>query len=428
MFFASAYPNSTNLPITADAPSAEQEVSFEDSFNESFPDASPDASIEVQPETAKPPAVEKPSVEDAPPAEIPEEKPPVEDAPPAAEKSPEELEAERVKALEELDLDKIEPPRGTSPKNLVNFKQLADTAKHWKTKHDAETAQLKTEIEQLKTKTVSMPPEVETELKDLRTFRKIHDAENDPEFKKQFDEKISGLDDQIIKILTDTGLTAEMAAKVREVGIPKAIGWLNKEVLPKLDDVTRDRVTRRLSERADVDDQRSAEVAKFSEKREQYIQQQEKEQTERFQQDQQQIETHVKEIIKDVPWAKPVEIPPNASADEKKRLEAHNQGVEQLGIRFNEALYPATPKARAEIAAAAVASTVLSSQLATARTQLKATETKLAAASQELIKLKSAGRIPEPTDAKLKKDDEQDTLSMAPDDAIDAGLDAAATE
>ena len=282
-------------------------------------------------------------------------------------------------------------------------------------------------VEELEKRTsAELPAEEKKELEELRTFRKIFDTENDPEFKKQFDERISSVDEDVFAILKNNGLPEETEKQMRDLGLGKVNSkFWEQQILPRLPFVDQERVRRRLAERADVDDQRVKEVEKFQSQREQTLREREERQLEQFRQEQQVVVQHVEEIRKGIPWANPLEIPSKATKEERARIEAHNKYVEELEFRFQDALYPATPAARAEIAAAAVASTHLASSVNDLGARLKTSNERVKQLEQELSKIKSAGRIPsgEPT-ARQPRADVPDNFK-SDDEAIEAGLQAA---
>lgn len=383
----------------------------------------PAAEGDLPPEQAVAPTTEEPAGEEG----IPEEKPtdPVEPAAPSEpsepQQTPEEIEAGRVAELESLDLDAITPPPGVSPRNLVNFDKLREVAKlHQQTAK--RVPELEAELERLRT-TAQVPEEIDKELKELRMFRKVFDAQNDPEFQAQFDGRVKSLDDDLFGILRKNGLPEEVEKAMRDAGLDKVDPkFWEEQVLPNLSFVERERVQKRLAERADVLDQKASELEKFASQRDEVIGKREKEQMERFQQDTQAVEQHLENLTKDLPWARRIEVDKVPAAD-KAKAEAHNQNVDKLEMMFKESLYPTTPQARAEIAAAAVASTVLAQRVTAATAQIAALTAEKEKLAKELASIKSAARIPggQPG-GRAAKPVEVDRLSLRDDDAIEAGL------
>lgn len=388
------------------------------------------SAIETPEASAEEPVIEEPAkepaVEDDPAVEKPKDEPKT-DKPLVVEETPEEKEQKRVEELSAIDLDKVEPPAGISPRNLVNFDRLRDVAKLHKSRVD----ELERTVQELKTTAPQsvLAEEEKKELEELRNFRKIFDTENDPEFKRQFDERVSSVDEDVLTILKSNGLPEKVEQDIRAIGLgnvsPK---FWEQQILPRLSFVERERVQRRLAERADISDQRKREIEKFTSQRDQVLQEREERQFKQFEEERGAIMHHVEELTKDIPWARRVEIPEKAAKEERAKMEAHNKSVEELEVRFNEALFPPTPQARAEIAAAAVASIRLAGSVKDLSTRLAAADTRAKQLEAELSKIKSAGRVPggqrmarRPSDSV----DPNETMKMSNDDAIEQGLQAA---
>lgn len=327
-----------------------------------------------------------------------------------------------------IDLDNIKAPDDVSPKNLVNFNKLREVAKHFKTEASRipELEQQLAELQQ-KVHTAVAPDSILKELEEHRQFRKIFDTENDPEFKKQYDEKLKNLDEDVLSILTKNGLPQETAEKLRANGLDKIpADWWEKTVLPKLSFLDRERIQKRLGERADIADQKFKEIENFRSKRDEFYQQEQQKLVQAYEEEQTQINQHVDVLTKDVPWARYMDVPPNAKPEEIKQIEAHNAEVADLEARFTEALYPKTPSARAEVAAAAVASIKLSSAVNDLATRLRDSNSKAEKLQKELEAIRSAGRSPSARPAGKKSATEADgTNKLSDEDAIEQGLMAA---
>jgi hypothetical protein len=92
------------------------------------------------------------------------------------------------------------------------------------------------------------------------------------------------------------------------------------------------------------------------------------------------------------------------------------------------AMYPQTPQARADVAAAAAMSHMLTNQLRTEQTARQRMETQIKQLSDENNRLKGAGRMPRQnlaTASSNKPASVSDRLKMSSADAIDMGLDEA---
>lgn len=327
-----------------------------------------------------------------------------------------------------VDLDSIQAPQDISPRNLVNFNKLRDMAKHFKTQAQS-IPQLQQKLQELEYRNVQVPQDIARELEELRAFRRVFDTENDPEFRKQYEEKISALDNDVISILVKNGLPEETANQIKQVGIDKiSPKWWEEAVLSKLSFVDRERIQKRLAERADTIEQRHKEVERFQQDRDVYVQRAQQERVEQFNQTEEMIYGHVDRITENVPWARYQDIPDNATPDQIRQIEAHNASVEELERQFVQALFPATPEARAEVAAAAVASTKLASSVQDLSTRLTDANARAEKLQKELEAIRAAGRPPSARQTGTRApaaSERPDPSKMSDEDAIEQGLLAA---
>lgn len=329
---------------------------------------------------------------------------------------------------ESVDLDAIQPPQDISPRNLVNFNKLRDMAKHFKTQAEV-LPQLQQRLQELERRNVQIPQDMVKELEELRTFRRVFDTENDPEFKKQFDGKIESLDNDVLAILLKNGLPEETANQIKQVGIDKiSPKWWEEAILSKLTFVDRERVQKRLAERADTIEQRHKEIQKFQQDRESFVQRDQQERIEQFNRTEEEIYDHVDQLTENVPWARYQDIPDNATPEQINQIEAHNKTVEELERQFVQALFPATSQARAEVAAAAVASTKLASSVQDLSTRLADANARAEKLQKELEAIRAAGRPPSARQTGTRApaaSERPDPFKMSDEDAIEQGLLAA---
>ena len=105
--------------------------------------------------------------------------------------------AEEEAQTEEPDL----PPEGEqNPKAMSKWKQLRAIEKQWK---EAEPKLKEYEAKIAELQKASVPPELETELKELREFRDIYDLRNSPEFKKTVSEPLDRIGGEVGEIATE---------------------------------------------------------------------------------------------------------------------------------------------------------------------------------------------------------------------------------
>jgi hypothetical protein len=345
---------------------------------------------------------------------------------PAEEKAPEPSPEDVARELEQIDLDAIQPPADISPRNLVNFDKLRDVARHFKAQA-SRVAEMEQQLTEVQKNQAQLPDEVLNEITELRLMRRLWDTENDPEFKKQFDEHIGNIDNEVLAILRKNGLPEDTEKQMRQLGIDKVSPkWWENAVLDKLSFVDQERVRKRLAERADIAENRSRAIEKFQADRESYSQYLQQQQEQQQHQAEEQIFTHVDQMTEKVPWARYQEVPPGAKPDEAKRIEQHNQTVQELETRFREALYPQTPQARAEVAAAAVASVKLAESVTDLGSRLQAANERAEKAEKALEAVKNAGKAPSARQGGRKPATESaDPNKLSDEDAIEVGLMAA---
>lgn len=411
----------TNEGIPADLDLGRVEPPTQDSIN-SLDDAMRAAGL-TDP-SDEPSVATTPDAEPATPAEEPVEpisEPKTDDLAevPAPESQPEPT-------PEDLDLDAIQPPQDISPRNLVNFNKLREVAKHYKTEA-SRAAELEAQVRELQSRQGGLPEDTEKELNELRMFRRVFDTENDPEFQREFNEKIGNLDEDILAILRKNGLPEQTEKQLRETGLDQvAPSWWEKSILEKLSFVDRERIQKRLAERADIHEQKHRELEKFASRREEYLQNSEQQRAQEFQNLQTEIYQHVDKLTESVPWARFREPSPNATPQELKEVEAHNKTVQELEKNFQEALFPSSAQARAEVAAAAVASTRLASSVQDLASRLQESNSKAEKLQKELDAIRSAGKAPSSRPAARKSASEgNDTGKLSDEDAIEQGLLAA---
>jgi hypothetical protein len=370
------------------------------------------------------PPAETPPKEETPPAETP----PAETAPvvvtPPAETIPVETTppAEPKSEIENIDLDAITPPPGVSPKNLVNFNKLREVAKHYK-----EQAARIPELEQRAT-AAPIPEELTKELTELRTFRKIFDTENDPEFQHHFTSQFEKLDEDIYALLKRNGLSEATEADMRKLGLDKIDPrWWQDNILERLSFVDQERIRKRLAERADLSDSRAKILEDFQTHRGEYVKRIEESRQAQAAQSNQEVLKHLDHLTANVPWARYREVPATATAKDKVEIEEHNKGVKELETRFHEALNPQSPQARAEVAAAAVASIKLADSVRDLGSRLAAANERAEKAEKALEAVRVAGTPPSSRQSPRKTSAEQQvgTGKMSDEDAIEAGLQTA---
>lgn len=330
-----------------------------------------------------------------------------------------ELSAEEIKALK---IDDIKPPEGISPRNVVNFDKLRTVAKHWQTEA-SRVPELEARLAKLEAGE-SIPEQVKAELEDLRKFRSVFDVENDPEFKKQFEETTKRIDDEVIAIMKKYNLPESVEKELRAAGLDKVpADFWEEQILPKLPFIDRERLQKRLADRADIVDSREQRLAKAMADRPAYLAEQQQRQSAEFQQYQGEIDATVAELTKEISWARMMEVPTDATPDQKAQIDQHNKMVEELGSHLKEALWPTTAAQRAEVACAAVAAVKLASDVKVLNAQLAARAKEVEELNKQLNGIKSAGKLPSPgTRVAVGSEKVVNLSGMSDEDAVERGL------
>jgi hypothetical protein len=319
----------------------------------------------------------------------------------------------------------IEQPRNLSESNQSNWKKLQETATQYK-KQAVEAEQLRQRVQELEQR----PTQTPTDYEELKKFRAIFDTENDPEFKSKYDVPIQSAKENIYNILKKNGASDDVIKSIEDAGGPDKISqeWWKKQAIDRLPLTDAERLKKNLVDVIDLKENRVKEIGDTAEKREEFLQNRQNALIEKYHTSQQEIYQYTSELTKDIPWAQYRQVDPSLPADKLEEIKKHNAGVDLLSQQFDSALWPKTSQERAEVAAAAVASRVLSEQLRYEQTTKVSMQQKLDAVTKELTALKNAGRVPKanPTPANVQKTSSvQDRIKMNASDAIDLGLDEA---
>lgn len=345
------------------------------------------------------------------------------------EEQPQEpiAEAEQTQAEPEPELDPeiaaIERPRNLSEKNQSNWRKLQETASQYK-KQAEEAAFLRQKLEEAQTQ-VKTPEDYD----ELRKFRAIFDIKNDPEFRSKFEKPISDAKENIYKILRANGASEEVIESIEKSGGPDAIDskWWKSNAIEKLPLTEAERLKRNLVDVVDLKEKQQMEIERASHNADQYYIQKQQANEEWYHGTVNEIDTYMDQVTKELPWARFQEPPANATPDQLRAVEQHNAAVGSLAEKFNSALWPTSAQERANVAAAAVFSHVLTEQLRVEQQSKAKMSEQLKKLTDENNRLKNAGRMPRQNVSSPNKVTSSvgDRLKMSSADAIDFGLDEA---
>lgn len=341
-----------------------------------------------------------------------------------AEKLQAEPQIEEKRAEIDPEIAAIEQPRNLSEKNQSNWRKLQETASSYK-QQAAEAEILRqrlAEAEQRK--------EIPQDYEELKKFRAIFDIKNDPEFKSKYETPINNAKEGVYSILKKHGASDDLIKSIEAAGGPDKVNdrfWKQKafENLPLTD---AEKLKRNLVDVADLKEKQEAEISHAAENAEQILAQRETANKEWYFKQAEQIDNYMEEITKELPWARFVQATPDATPEQIKQVEEHNKRVGDLATKFNSALWPTTAQERANVAASAVFSHVLTEQLRTEQQQKNALMYQIKKLTEENNKLKGSSKIPRPTmntATTNKSTNLNERIKMNSSDAIDLGLDEA---
>jgi hypothetical protein len=361
------------------------------------------------------------------PQEPPQEEPqiPTEPQTPAAE--PAQTQEPTAPQVEiDPEISAIEQPRNLSEKNQSNWRKLQETASNYK-RQAQEAEAMRSKLQEYETK-----PPLPSDYEDLRQFRAIFDVQSDPDFQKKYDEPINQAKTQIYSILKKHQASDELIQKIEAQGGPDKVNqeWWVNNVINKLPLTDAEKLKRGLVDVSDLQERRVAEVQKSASNAEQYYQQRGEAAVEWFSNQENEIFQYVQNKIVEqkADWAMRKEIPKNATADQVKAIQSHNEMAGNVENLFVSALWPKTSQERADVAAAAAMSHVLSNQLRAEQTTKQKMQQQLKQLTEENTRLKGAGKMPKQnlaTASSNKQASTNDRLKMSSLDAIDLGLEEA---
>ena len=319
----------------------------------------------------------------------------------------------------------IEQPRNLSEKNQSNWRKLQETASTYK-QQAAEAEILRQRLAEAEGKRTEAPQDYD----ELKKFRAIFDIKNDPEFKSKYVEPIQNAKESVYNILRKHGAGDEVIKSIEAAGGPTKVAddFWRQDAFSKLPLTDSERLKRGLVDVSDLQEKQEAEISNAAEHAEEILVQRETVNREWYDNTVKDIDNTIDEITKELPWARYAEPAPNATPEQLAQIQKHNETVAGLAQKFESALWPTTAQERANVAASAVFSHVLTEQLRTEQAQKSALMQQISQLTTENNKLKGSSKIPKPsinTPANNKPSSMHDRIKMNASDAIDLGLDEA---
>lgn len=303
---------------------------------------------------------------------ITEPKKPADDAKKTAETAPAKPAVEEPKDK----LAEVQLPPHAKPATVKSFNEVKARAR-------TEISGLQAKIKDLETKIPAagkLPADIEKELGELRAFRKVHDFQNDTEFKTQFVAPLEANNTSILSKLTANGYTPEQIAKVKEIGIDK-LDW--DPVLGGLPPAARRSIEALLLDNERITEKKAQAVDAAKTNPQDYAAKQQKAEQERTSAEENTVKQVVESTLAQVPWFKAQEIPANATAEQKVEIEARNAFHKEQNGRLQLLLSDKSPEMRGQM----VVATLLAYQKQAEANEFKA---KYEKANAELAKIKKS--------------------------------------
>lgn len=324
------------------------------------------------------------------------------------------------------EISAIEQPRNLSEKNQSNWRKLQETASQYK-RQSQEAEALRQKLQEYEQK-----PPAPADYDELRKFRAIFDIQSDPDFQAKYDQPLNQAKHQIYQILKKHGASDEVIASIEKHGGPGKVDeeWWVNNAINKLPLTDSERLKRSLLDVSDLQEKRLNEIYKSASNANQYYQQKEQAAVEWFSNQEKEIYGYIQNKIVEqkADWAQRKEVPQNATPEQIKSIQAHNAQTEQIEGLFTSALWPKTTQERADVAAAAAMSHVLTQQLRAEQSARQRYQAQIKQLTEENAKIKGAGRMPRPNIGNASNKIPRsinDRLKMSSTDAIDLGLEEA---
>jgi hypothetical protein len=325
------------------------------------------------------------------------------------------------------EISAIEQPRNLSEKNQSNWRKLQEAASNYKKKAE-EVENIRKQLSEIEEMSKAIPENYD----ELKKFRAFFDLQNDSDFQEKYDSPIKTAKENIYAIMKRHGAPDEVIQSIERAGGPEKINqqWWVENAINKLPLTEGEKLKRSLVDMVDLQEKRQEELQKSVANVAEYYQKRGEEAHSWYENQEKEIETYIRSRIKEqnAEWAMRKEIPKAATKEQAEAITRHNKQVDQLEQYFGSALWPSTPQERADVAAAAAMSHILTEQLRTEQTSRQKLSAQLKALQEENTRLKGAGKVPRqslPSVSANKQMSVNDRLKMSSMDAIEFGLEEA---
>jgi hypothetical protein len=293
------------------------------------------------------------------------------------------------------DVDTVQFPQNSSVKARESFEKLKQLSKERVIAAETKAKAVADELAALKDKLAGKSPDelqqqtaaMQKELEELRAFRKSVDVESSPEF-KAYDDRVARNDDAIFAKLKEWGWTDEHVKKAREYGTDK-LNW--DPILEKLTSTQRRFIEAKLvdNESAVLEKSSALEAAKKDADR--FLSDREIKQKEAEAQKANARNEVARRLEAGADWLKDPEIPKDASAEDKERIQGARKFLAGLRSKIQVAIEDTSPEMHATLAYGNAMSFYLSAHADYLAKQLETAKKQVAGLQGEITKIKKAG-------------------------------------
>lgn len=305
---------------------------------------------------------------------------------------------------DDSDLEKIQAKPGAAPhvvKSIGDLKAGIKKSREVARQFKAAVAAKEQEIEVLKGTMGKLPADVEKELQGLRNFHQLFNAQGDPVFQKEYDERILKSEDGIYAILKKHALPDKVLAEIKSTAAKNGgeiESWKRwPDLINKLDNpLDKQTLLNALQDRRNAVAARQGQLEKLQQDRDGFYRDlATKDRAEKDKWASEVAQAATKDVSGEE-WAQEKSVPEGASAEAKKLAEEHNAKVAEYGKKWQENtvnLYKRDPKTVATLAFAAVRAGHFKVQADQFQAKMEKAEERAADLEAQLAKIKGAGRI-----------------------------------
>lgn len=295
----------------------------------------PEAEEEIKPKS-KPEPEAKPAVE--PP---PETKPETKEVSAPAEK-------EATPPPKDT-FDSVEVPPYTKPKTSEAFAQVKLLARERIAAGEKERDELRAKIAELESKPAppSIDPDIEKELKELRSFREKLDVEAHPSF-KTWDVSIAKNVDSIYAKLRAANVQEESIKKIKELGGPSEVDW--EPLQEKIPAPIRRYIEGKLFENEDFAEKKRQAIDEAKKNSAEFLRTRSEEFSGKESKFTEEAKKEYAALTPELKWMTEKTAPATATPEEKAAAETHNKFVKDTRAVVEAVLTDTTPESRAILA------------------------------------------------------------------------------